>query len=122
MAQGHGRIGQQAERHLETLGFRHLPASARPRSDRMAHDRDCRDVRRGSLPLGIELSDRKALDRLRRSDHRAPHGGRWAEPNRTRCNFPRYCMPGLPADLKGEDTMGLEIRILDYGDIELESS
>ncbi len=55
-----------------------------------------------------------------RSVSRAAAGGLSERKNRMR--FSTIPQPGLPADLTGRRRDGLEIKMLDYGDIELESS
>jgi hypothetical protein len=103
-------------------GFGTFIHRLRPRPHRLAHDRDRGDLRRGPLPLGIELPHREALDGLRHALRGAPAGGRRAVAGRTAGDLSRHREPGLPAELRGGTGMGLEIKILDFGDIELESS
>ena len=121
MARRHERPGHLPERRGETVGIRHLPPPLRRGAHSVADHRDGGPFRRGPLPLGIEFPHREALDRLRHAVRGAPAGDRRAVGRGTAGDLSRYCKPGLPADL-GRNGMGLEIKLLDYGDIELESS
>ena len=122
---GMKRLAAQPNVVIKDLGARHLHPSQRSGAYRGGHARDRRDLRRGALPVRLEFSDREALDHVCTS-----WSTRTATPRRN-CPLPTSASaarhrdarlsPRLTANSKGE-AMALEIKILDYGDIELESS
>ena len=64
------RLARAAEHRLENLGARHLHPSQRPGAYRGVTRETVGDLRRGALPVRLELSDREALDHLSRAGRR----------------------------------------------------
>ena len=85
------------------------------------------DLRAGALPVRLELPDREALDQLCRAGRRLPDARSNRSAKRPPRRAPRHRGKRLSAQLTSrhshrearEERMALEIKILDYGDIEL---
>ena len=131
MARRHGRGSRRCPNVVsQALGPRHVPASQRSGAYRRSRARDRLDLRRRPLPVRLELSDREAVDRATPSlvgAYRAAARASAPEEQRGDPRTTRRCGSiGSPPDGRRQrnwgGTMALEIKILDYGDIELESS
>ena len=97
-------------------------APQRPGAYRLRGPRDARSLRPRALPVRLELPDREALDGICRAHGRAPGRGRPRRRGAKVFGDTARRVYRLGHDGEGGPTMALEIKILDYGDIELESS
>jgi hypothetical protein len=117
---GDGRPRRPAQRLLQALGLRHLRAPQRPGTDRLALAETValfgadRCLWGSNFPIEKLWTDYAAL-----LDAHRDAAAALTEPARR--DLSRHRKPGLPA-VTGRNLMALEIKILDYGDIELESS
>ena len=76
VARGHEAARRPAEYRLEAFRPRHLHPPQRRGAYRRYRRRNARNVRRRTLPLRQQFSDRKAVDQLCRSGDRIPQGAR----------------------------------------------
>src|SRR3984957_20372478 len=131
LARRHGAAGSMSECRLQTLGARYVHSSQRSRPHRRDRRRFRGNLRSRALHVRFQFSNRKVVDQLSRSRRGLSRRGQ-AKPRTSRSNHARYGNAGLSSRALaalgknkqgvGEINMALEIKILDYGDIELESS
>ena len=128
-----GRMGAMARRDassrrlpkrgVETLRTRHVHPQKRPRSYRGVGARNRRAVRRDTLPVRLEFPGREIVDTVFGSGGGVPPRAQAVRRRDVARGASRHGGESLSAQShSGEETMALEIKILDYGDIELESS
>ena len=72
MAECHENACVRTQRYCQALGLWHVHPPLRSVACRLANGRNAQTLWPTTLPLGLELSDRKALDRLRAATVRTP--------------------------------------------------
>src|SRR5215467_8597604 len=129
MAQSHAAPRLAPERRFQAFGARHLHSQERPCAYRGGCARDHRHLRAATLPVRLEFSGREIVDAVRGFDRGLPESNRAARRGGHARRIPRHRGKSLSAQMTrrhrpraGGNSMALEIKVLDYGDIELESS